>query len=332
MGRLKADGLLLIAAAIWGTTFIAQKTAMDDLGSYTFTALRFAIAALFVFPLALREARAARAQTSAQDESGCPPARPGNAGGRDGQDQPGAIPLLLIGVGAAFAGGALFQQVGLETTSASNAGFLTALYVLIVPFAMLVLFRETPRMVIWPAAALAVFGVWLLSGGELSAFSMGDWLMLPGALGWALHVVLLGEAVRRTHRPLTVVAWQYVVTALICLPFALAFETTTWSAIWNAGPELLYAGVVSGGIAFSLQAIAQRYTPASDAAVIMSTESLFAAVSGALLLGERLAPVAMLGGGVILLAVLIVELAPHVRTRRAGPSEPPVPPSPPGPA
>lgn len=291
MGRASANLILLLATAIWGCAFVAQQTAMASLGPFVFTGLRFALATLVVLPLAIGEARR-------------------------GPEVRGAGLWLFLAVGLIFFAAGILQQVGLKHTSVTNAGFLTALYVVMVPFIALVLFRHAPHPVVWPAAAVSLAGTFLLAGGEVDALTRGDLLVVAGALFWALHVAFLGYAAMRTGRPLTLACAQFAVCAVLGLGFGVPLEGVGLAAVQGAWIELAYAGLVSGGIGFTLQAVAQRWTPPSDAAIILSGEALFAALAAAILLGERLVPSGWAGAGLIMAAILAVQLVPTVRRQR----------------
>ncbi|MBI1383939.1 MAG: EamA family transporter [Rhizobiales bacterium] len=313
MTRLQADFLLLLTAIIWGTAFVAQKTALDAVGPLSFAAARLLLSALVVAPLAILEVRRLRRlHGSGHPADGAPALAP--------LGTPRSLALFLA-TGLAFCCGSLLQQVGMLTTSVTNTGFLTTVYVVLVPIVVWLFFRRPPAAYVWLAAAFSITGVWLIGDATLSALTVGDLLVLAGAVFWALHVVLVGMLVMRTGAPFLAVFVQYLLTSLIAALLLPAFETFDLSALARVVPELLYAGIVSGAIGFSLQAIAQRHTPAPEAAVIIGSESLFAAMAGALLLGERLSLLGAMGCALVFAAMLIVELTPVARRwwmRRTG--------------
>jgi len=289
MSRVKADLLLLLAAMIWGFAFIAQKTAMESVGPYTFVGSRFLISAAFVLPFAFREMKRAQAVSFS------------------------AHKWLLLGLCAAFSVGAVLQQFGVHGTSVTNAGFLTSLYVLFVPIASLLVFRKKPNAIVWLAAPLCVFGVFLLGDASLTGMKAGDLLVIGCAIIFSFHIILTGIAVKLIPNPLTLATLQYSVCGIGCMALALMFEDVSAAALMEILPALLYAGILSGSIAFTLQIIAQQHTPPSDAAIICGSESLFAAIGGVLLMQDHLSPIAWAGCGVIFIAILLVELYPLLR-------------------
>ncbi|WP_417771139.1 DMT family transporter [Stappia sp.] len=291
MSRLAANCLLLIAALIWGSAIVAQSTAMDHLGPLTFTGIRFSIAALVVLPFALRE-------------RGPAPLAPRHF-------------LRFTLLGLIFFLGITLQQVGLTTTSVTNAGFLTAVYVVLTPVMAALIFHERPHVIVWPASLVTLAGIWMLGRGSLGTLGSGDVLMLVCAIFWALHVSLIGRFAATSGRPLALSAWQFGVTGLVALLPGLFLEPITLSDIASAWPELLYTSVISGCLGFTLQALGQRWTGSVDAAILLSSEALFAALFGALLLGERLTPTSLAGCLLIFAAILVVQLAPLVDARRA---------------
>ena len=294
MSRLKADLLLLLAALIWGAAFVAQKEALAHIGSYTFIAARFSLSALLVLPLAWREhRRASVAQTLFT--------------------APLAADLALLCL--AFSGAVISQQVGMEDTSVTNAGFLTGLYVLFVPIICRLIYRQKISAWIMPAALLSVAGVWLLSGGTFKAHLLsgkGDMLVLLCAVGFAFQVTLIGRLMHRIRAPLQMSCLQYGAVAILSAIAALVFEHPDMNNILAAWLPIVYAGVLSGGIAYTLQAVAQQYTPAEDSAVILSAESVFAAGAGALLMHDRLTLQGGIGCGLIIGAILMVECGPYL--------------------
>lgn len=291
MTRMRADLMLLFAAAIWGLAFVFQKTAMESLGPYTFIAARAGLAALALLPFAGLEYRWAR------DAAGARPA-----------------PLLPLGIawagfvaGLAFMVAAALQQIGLKTATASNGGFLTALYVVLTPPLAWAMRGTKPGPVLVPAVALSAVGTWMLGGGAFAALSVGDWFVAACAVFWALHVIL-SETGSSFGRPILFTALQFAVVALVAGVAAALFETPTWAGLIEARIAILYVGLLSSALTFTILTFALKYAPASEAAVIVSTESLFAALAGALLLGERLSWLAWCGAALIMAAVVLVQV------------------------
>ncbi len=298
MTRTKANILLLAAGAIWGLGFVAQSSAMDDIGPNLFVGLRFVFATLAIFPFMLREARQAEKPL----------------------DRGYVMPFIAIGVALYL--GMISQQAGLLTTTVTNSGFLTGLYVIIVPFLAVILFRERPHWIVWPCATAAFAGIWLLSGGGIDHLTTGDWLTILCAVFWALQVLMISRYGRGSGRPVTMAVIQFAICAILGLAAAFALEEIHWPSILAAMPEILYAGIFSGGIAFTLQAVGQRHTTASQAAIFLSSEAVFAALSAAILLSERMPLMGLAGCALILAAIIAVEILPpaldnHRRSRPA---------------
>ncbi len=295
MTRLRADLMLLACAAVWGVAFICQKRAMAHIGPFLFIALRAWLACAALAPLAWREWKKEGARVN-----------------------PRRFLRLSLLAGLAFFGGAAFQQAGLVTATVTNAGFLTALYVVITPFLAWAFMRQKPGPQVWAAAVLSFGGTWLLGGGSISALSSGDVLVAVSAVLWALHVVLVGLAAGGGMAAAFTGA-QFVVVGTLAGLAAAFLEEAGFDAIWQAGPDILYVGVLSSALTFTLLAVALRATRPSEAAVILSTESLFAAFGAYVLLGERLTTTGWLGAAAIFAATLLVH-APVRATRRSEPA------------
>ena len=286
MRRASANLLLLLAGAVWGMGFVAQSTAMAAIGPMLFLGTRFLLATVAVAPFALRESRRASK----------PVDRPLVAG--------------FIVCGSALFVGMAAQQIGLLTTSVTNSGFLTGLYVVFTPVIAFLSTRRLPHPVIWPAALSCLIGIWLLSGGALVSLRLGDCLTIFCALVFAVQVTLVGTYAQRSGRPLALAFAQFAVCAAAGIVCALFLEPIAWGALKNAAPEIAYAGVFSSALAFSLQVIGQRYTTAPQAAIFLSTEALFAAIFGWLVLGETLGTERLAGCLFIFAAIISVEIVP----------------------
>ncbi len=291
MSRPVANLVLLLAGAIWGMGFIAQSTAMDALGPLTFIGLRFLVATAFIAPFAWFEARRAETQVGKGDLLG------------------------FVWIGLALFGGMALQQYGLTITSVTNAGFLTGLYVVIVPILSFLVLRIAPNPIVWPAVALSFIGIWLLAGGDMIALNAGDLLTIACAFLWAVQVLLVGRYSSGSGRPIALSLVQFAVCSALGLLAAVVVEDIRLADILAALPEILFAGVFASGVAFTLQVVGQRYTTAPQAAIFLSTEALFAAIFGAVLLGERILPIGYLGGILIFLAILLVEVGPVLLQR-----------------
>ncbi|MCB1510937.1 MAG: DMT family transporter [Hyphomicrobiaceae bacterium] len=294
MTRLRADLTLLLIAAIWGLAFVFQKTAMNHIGPFTFLAARAIIAAAVLGLLALRESRRI-----------------------DGTVPAGFWAISALG-GVSFFLGGILQQAGLVTATVTNTGFLTGLYVVITPLLMWLVLAKPPRAYVWAAVALAFVGTWLLGGGTIGGFSTGDWLVAISAIFWASHMLIVAHSARYA-RPIGFTAAQFVVVGLLAGTGALMAEPISLAGLTAALPEILYVGVLSSAVTFTLLAVAMRYTPAAEATILVSTETVFAALCAAILLGEMLAPIGWAGAALMFGATLMVQAGPHVFKRRPAP-------------
>jgi drug/metabolite transporter (DMT)-like permease len=295
MSRLQADIALLLAAALWGVAFLFQKSAMEHVGPLAFIAARSVVAALALAPLALHEHRRS-----------------------DACDGGGLLGIACWG-GVAFFIAAWLQQAGIRTATVTNTGFLTALYVVITPFVAWGWSGKVPNPIVWPAAALSAAGTWLLGGGSLGAFSTGDQLVALSAIFWAIHVVVTGRA-SPYRRPIAFTAIQFAVVAVLAALGAALLETTTPDGLANAAIDIAYVGLVSSALTFTILTVALQHTPPSEAAVIVSLETVFAAAAAYLVLGERLAPIGWVGAGLILSATLLLQLGAALGFRVLPPS------------
>ena len=291
MTRTQANLMLVAIAAIWGLAFVFQKTAMDHVGPYTFLALRAVIAALILAPIALLY------------ENGNRPQRP-NA----------AFWLIAIAGGFTFFVGGILQQIGLVTATVTNTGFLTGLYVVITPLLMWLVLSRSPGIIIWIAVALAFAGTWMLGGGTVGGFSWGDWLVVFSSFFWASHMLVIEHSGRHA-RPIAFTAIQFAVVALVSGIGALLLETPSIDTLLAAAPEIAYVGVLSSALTFTLLAVAMRHTNAAEATIIVSTETVFAAIAAVLLLSERLEWIGWLGAAMMFSASVLVQLAPYIRYR-----------------
>ncbi len=296
MTRVQANLVLLLAGMIWGIGFVAQSSAMDSIGPFLFIALRFAVATLVVLPFSLIEMRQSSLPLRRSDLQG------------------------FMWIGLALFAGMSAQQVGLLTTSVTNSGFLTGLYVVITPVLSVLFLRAKPHFIVWPGAALSLAGIYLLGQGRLTSLQIGDYLTLLCALFWAIQVMLIGKFATESARPYTLSLVQFLICAMLGLSVAVLSEPVEIDLILPALPEILFAGVFSSGVAFTLQVIGQRYTTASQAAIFLSSEALFAALFGALLLGERLSFWGYIGCLLMFTSILLVELIPELQRKRTAAS------------
>jgi drug/metabolite transporter (DMT)-like permease len=283
--RRQANIILLLAAAIWGFAFVAQRVSMDHLGPLTFNGLRFALGSLVLLPFLF-------------------------SGNRTlvGEKRPSFRELLPSGAVAGFfiLGGATLQQYGVVYTTAGKAGFITGLYVLFVPLFGL-FFRHRVTRMVWGGVALAVIGLYLLSATGWTSIALGDGLVLLGAMFWAGHVLWIDRLVTKLP-PLPIAVSQFVFVSLASFTGALIFEEINLPDIRAAALPIAYAGVLSVGGAYTMQVVAQRNAKPAHAAIILSMESVFAAIGGWLLLSEGFSPRGLLGCALMLGGILLAQV------------------------
>ncbi len=296
MTRLNANLLLLVTALVWGSTFTVQQLAMAHIGPVFYTGARFLLGALVVLPFAWMQGRRLARET--------------------GWSLSRTDLLGLLCTGSALFAGALLQQIGIKYTTVANAGFLTALYVPLTPLIALVVLRNAPHWAVWPAAAGCTAGAYVLAGGDITAIHAGDLWVIAGSFFWAIHVLMVGAMARRTGAPFVVASAQFFVCAVWGLAWGGVSEPISLEVVRAALPYIAYGGILSVGFGFTLQVVAQRHTPAPDAAIILSSETVFAAVTGVVFLGEVLGPIDIFGCVLILSGVLAVELLPMLMNGR----------------
>lgn len=286
---LKAAGILLLVSIIWGSAFVAQRVAAQQAGIFFFNGLRFLLGALILLPFNRR-----RCPLRSQGGQPLPPTRQRFSG------------IMLAG-GLLFLGAA-FQQWGLRFTTAGNAGFITGLYVVLIPIFLALGWRRWPRPFVWLAALLAAAGLYFLSTGGRLALNAGDALELVGAVMWAFHVILIGSLVREVP-VVSLAIGQYVVCGALNLVAGVVFEAqpAVFTGLIEAWWAVLYTGLLSVGLGYTLQAAAQRVAAPADAAIILSSEAVFAAAFGWLLLGEALTPLQILGCTLMLVSMLLAQ-------------------------
>ncbi len=285
---LRADFLMLITAMIWGTAFVAQRIGMDNIGPFLFTGLRFALGALALLPLVIYQ------------------------GGTAARHEPFLQRGLILGglsMGLALTLGINLQQVGLLFTSVTNSGFITGLYVIVVPLLGLAIGHKT-GLGTWLGAFLAVAGMALLSIGEDFTVASGDWIQLAGAFVWGVHVLLVSFFVSR-HDAIRLAFLQFATCAVVSLLLALIFEDINPASIWLAGPALIYGGLFAVAVGYTLQVVAQKHAIASHAAIILSLEAVFAAIAGALFLEESLTLRGYMGCVLMFIGMLAAQLWPR---------------------
>lgn len=293
----RADALLLLTATIWGFAFVAQRVGMAYVGPFTFNGVRFALGSLSLVPLLFIYDRRPTKARQLLPPAGATMRRAG-----------GGLAGLFL-----FAGASL-QQAGLVYTTAGNAGFITGLYVVIVPIMGLAL-RQRTNSGSWLGAFLAAAGLYFLSVTAQFTIAWGDLLVLIGAFFWAAHVLIIGWLSPRMDA-LKLAITQFAACSLLSLLTALAIETMTWEGLQQAAIPILYGGVGSVGVAYTLQVVAQKDAPPAHAAIFLSLEAVFAAMGGALMLGEVLTRRALFGCGLMLAGMLLTQLWDFGRRKR----------------
>ena len=283
----------LLCTFIWGTTFIAQDTGMDDIGPFTFNSVRFFVGFLAIVPLALMfEAKKLKKEFRFDTKTF-------------------VILSFLIGL-SLFLGSAL-QQVALLYTDVANAAFFTIFYVPMVPIIIFIFKKDFLHWSVWPSVILCLIGGYLLTNFQDATVRLGDTLVVLGALFWSTHIIFTGMIVKKYNLPLTIGAIQTLLVALFSFIIGLFSEEFVIENILNEIDSILYAGILSGGFAFVLQIYAQRNITPAPAAIIFSLEGVFATIAAWFLLNQILGINNLLGCFFILSGVLLSQLVPIIR-------------------
>ena len=280
----------LVTTFIWGTAFIAQDTGMDNIGPLTFNFSRFVVGFITILPIALIfEKKKIVREISSNSK---------------------LFYKYLIFMGVSLFLGTFLQQASLQYTNIANAAFFTVFYVPLVPILLFFIYSSKVHWSIWPSIGLCVFGVYLLSDFSNSEVMLGDALVILCSLFWALHIIYAGKFMETFDIPVFYAALQALFVATLSLLFAYFFEEINLSNILLESSSIIYAGVFSGGIAFTLQMFAQKNIEEAPAAIIYSLEGVFAALAGWIILNQFLDLSNMIGCILILIAVIFSQLAP----------------------
>ena len=280
----------LITTFIWGTAFIAQDTGMDNIGPLTFNFSRFFVGFITILPIALVfERKKIVLEISSNSK---------------------VFYKYLLFMGISLFLGTYLQQASLQYTNIANAAFFTVFYVPLVPILLFFIYASKVHWSIWPSIGLCVFGVYLLSDFSNSEVMLGDALVILCSVFWALHIIFAGKFMETFNIPIFYAALQALLVAALSLLFSYFFEEIKFSNILLESSSIIYAGVFSGGIAFTLQMFAQKNIEEAPAAIIYSLEGVFAALAGWIILNQFLDLSNIIGCCLILIAVIFSQLAP----------------------
>lgn len=284
MKKIRSTLILLLTAIIWGCAFVAQRVGSQYIGSFTFNAIRFALGAAALIPVILIFER-----------------------GVSREKKLAAVKYSVVAGMILFSASNL-QQLGINVTqSAGKSAFITGMYTILVPVAYFLLFRRRTGLNVVIGAALALIGLYLLCG-SMGSLGIGDAYLFIGTLFWTAHIMWIDRAMALGLPAITFSAAQFAVAASFSAAVALFTETVTFGAISSALTPILYAGVMSTGVAYTCQAIGQKDADPTLAAIVLSTESVWAAISGALLLGERMTVAAVIGCALMLAGINVAQV------------------------
>ena len=283
----------LLCTFIWGTTFIAQDTGMDNIGPFTFNAVRFFVGFLAIIPLAfIFEVKKFKSEFKLDLKT---------------------FVFLYFLIGLSLFLGSALQQVALLYTDVANAAFFTIFYVPMVPIIIFIFKKKSLHWSVWPSVVLCLIGGYLLTNFHDATVRLGDTLVILGALFWSTHIIFTGIIVTKYNLPLTLGAIQTLLVALFSFVIGLIYEEFIIENILNEIDSILYAGILSGGFAFVLQIYAQKNITPAPAAIIFSLEGVFATIAAWFLLNQILGINNLLGCFFILCGVLLSQLLPLIK-------------------
>ncbi|NLB32247.1 MAG: DMT family transporter [Tissierellia bacterium] len=286
--EIRSVFILLLTAAIWGFAFVAQRVGMEHMGAFTFNGIRFALGSISLLPVIYFFGK----KTDNDKEE------------KIDADFKTTLKAGMIAGTILFIAASL-QQFGLIYTTAAKAGFITSLYIVLVPILGIFLKQKT-HYTTWIGAIVAVIGLYFLSINENFTIEFGDFLEIIGAFFWAAHIQVIGKFVEKIDA-IKLSSVQFATCSLLSLITAFIFEDVNLSGISNALVPLLYGGIMSAGVAYTLQAVGQKFAKPSHAAIALSMEAVFAAIGGILLLSETLPLKGYLGSALMLAGMLITQ-------------------------
>ena len=292
--ELKANVLLLLTAAIWGFSFVAQRVGSEHLGAFTFNGIRFAIGSISLLPLILFLSR--KKAKNVQEGVNIIEAD------RKETFKAGLIAGIVLFIAAAL------QQIGMASTTAGKGGFITGIYMVIVPVLGLFLKQKTNKNT-WIGIVLAIIGLYLLTITDGLSIGKGDLLVLMSSFLWATHILIIDNFTKKID-PLKLSSIQFATCSILSLVVAFGFETITAAGIKGALMAILYGGLLSVGVAYTLQVVAQKDAKPTHAAILLSMESVFGVIGGALFLEESLNGRGLIGCVLIFVAIIISQIKP----------------------
>tara|TARA_Y100001970_G_scaffold67723_1_gene86340 strand:- start:9572 stop:10468 length:897 start_codon:yes stop_codon:yes gene_type:complete len=290
MSKITSIFSALLCTLIWGTTFIAQETGMEFIGPYVFNGVRFFVGFLALIPFYFLIERKKSINEISKNKSRF------------------FFYSILIGIFLFL--GSVFQQVALLYTDVANAAFFTIFYVPMVPIIVFFMFKKDIHWSVWPSVILCVLGGYLLTNFQDATVRIGDTLVIIGALFWSLHIIFVGKIIKEFDAPITIGLVQTIVVSFCSLILAIIYEEFILTNILSQKIQILYAGILSGGIAFVLQIYAQKNISPAPSAIIFSLEGVFATVAAWIILSQILNMNNILGCFFILIGVLISQLVP----------------------
>ena len=283
----------LLCTLIWGTTFIAQETGMELIGPYVFNGVRFFVGFLALIPFYFLIERKKSIKEISKNKF--------------------RFFFYSILIGFFLFLGSVFQQVALIYTDVANAAFFTIFYVPMVPIIVFFMFKKNIHWSVWPSVILCVMGGYLLTNFHDATVRLGDTLVVLGAIFWSLHIIFVGKIIKEFNAPILIGLIQTIIVSLCSMVLAIAFEEIIIKNILEQKIQILYAGILSGGIAFVLQIYAQKNISPAPAAIIFSLEGVFATIAAWFILNQILNINNILGCGFILAGVLLSQLMPTIK-------------------
>ena len=293
---IRADLLMLLAAAIWGFAFVAQREGMETMGPFLFNTARFFIGTVFLLPIVWYLSKKKKVST-------------------DKETSTKKLWIAGIVAGLFLFTASSFQQVGIQYTTAGKAGFITGLYIFFVPL-IGIFFGQRTGSGTWLGAFIAIIGLYLLSINEDFSIARGDLLQLICAVFFAAHVLVIGYVAKRMD-PLKLSLIQYFVSGVLSFFIAIAIEVITWQMIVDTAIPLIYAGIMSIGVGYTLQVVAQQHAKSSHAAIILGLEGAFAVLGGWLILDENLSTRGMIGCALMLSGMFLSQLLPRLSLKKS---------------